>query len=387
MDGTILSQGSFVVPAAGPVIQLLNIPSGVDFMWVKNYTQAGVDGAANTGVNFYWQRGMPAGGGVAMYKTVAGVAGLSEDTFVSGGFTLLDTSVQTPGPVNALTAISAANPPVVLSAVTPPLGSVVRIINPNNQLGIGGMDFTVTAINAGVSFTIGNANLLNSVASTAGFWRQLPFEPIFYPRRRLITYVRNAAQAVVYLSVTHQFAVGQRIRLNFGGGSNPGVWGAWQVLDQVEATIVAVNVARAGTEPNNGGTANNIVINVDTTALPAWNTINVAFPNTNTGNNAYPSGNTYVPLTPAQVEPVGEDSALSLSSPLAQVPLNFDGSAVQGAQTGLLSDAVVNLAFMGMALGTGGNGTALGAAIAGPGGAVAGDLVFWVAGKSSLGGL
>ena len=35
MDGTILSQGSFVVPAAGPVVQLINIPSGVDFMWVK----------------------------------------------------------------------------------------------------------------------------------------------------------------------------------------------------------------------------------------------------------------------------------------------------------------------------------------------------------------
>ena len=161
---------------------------------------------------------MPAGGGIVMYKTVAGVAGLSVDTYVSGGFTLLDTSLQTPGPVNALTAITAANPPVVTSvAVTPAVGSVVRIINPNNQRGIGGLDFTVTAVNPGVSFTIGNMNLLNSVASTAGFWRQILFDPIFYPRRRFITFIRNAAQAVVYLSVTHQFAVGQRIRLNFGG--------------------------------------------------------------------------------------------------------------------------------------------------------------------------
>ena len=61
------------------------------------------------------------------------------------------------------------------------------------------------------------------------------------------------------------------------------------------------------------------------------------------------------PFTPAQVVPVGEDSALSLVSPLAQVPLNYDGTAVQGALTGLLSDATINTAFIGMALGIGGN--------------------------------
>ena len=379
MDGTILSQGSFVASVFGGLIvpQQINIPSGVDFMWVRNYTQAGINGAADTGVNFYWQRGMPAGGGSVEYKTVAGVATLFEDTLVSGGFTLLDTSIQQPGVINALTAITAANPPVVTSVNVPALGSVVRIINPNNQHQIGGLDFTVTNT-AGGSFEIGNISLLNSVASTSGSWRQILFDPIFYPRSRYITFIRSAAQAVIYLSVTHQYAVGQSVRLSLPGGNS--VWGAYAALDGVQCTILAVNVARAGSEPNSTSVANNIEVNLDTTAFGAWNVFGPAF------NQAYPAA-AEVPFTPAQVVPQGEDSAVSLVSPFPQVPLNFDGSAVVGVNNGLLSDATVNTAFMGMLLGGGGDGTALGAAINGPAGAADLDLMFWVAGKSSMGGL
>lgn len=378
MDGTILSQGTFTVPAAGVVQQLINIPSAADFMWVKNFTQAGINGAGNTGINFYWQRGMAAGSGMVEYKTAAGVAQLSQDTYVSAGFTLLDSSNQVPGASNALTAITAANPPVVTTAATlPAVGSIVRIINPNNQAQIGGMDFTVTAAGGG-TFTIGNMSLVNSVASTAGFWRQLPFDPIFYPRRRFITWIRSAVQAVIYLSVTHQFAVGQLVRLSFPGGS--AVWGNFAALDGVQASIVAVNVARAGNEPNNAGTANNIQVNVDTSAFGNWNVFGAG------GNQNFPPAGA-VAFSPAQVVPEGEDSGLSLSSANAQVPLDFNGLPVVGANNGLLSDATVNLAIQGMILGVGGNGTALGAAIAGPAGSAAADVMFWVAGKSSMGGL
>lgn len=381
MDGTIIGQGSFIVPAGGPVVQALNIPSGVDWMYVYNYTQSGIDGAANTGVQFYWQRGMPAGEGMVWYKTVAGVAGSSVTTLVSGGFTLLDTSVQTPGAAVALTAITAANPPVITTTLAPAVGSIVRILNPNNQSQIGGMDFTVTASNLTTSFTIGNMSLLNSTASTAGFWRLLPFDPIFYPRRRFVTWVRAAAQAVIYLSVTHQFAVGQEVRLSFPGGSS--VWGTFAALDGVQCAITAVNVVRAGSEPNNAGTANNIQVNVDTSTFGAWNVFGAG------ANQNYPP-NTAVPFTNAQVVPMGEDSATSLISPLAQVPLNFDGSQVFATNNGLLSDATVNTAYIGMLLGTGGVGrgaTLAGGVVTGPAGAAAADVVYWRAGKSTFGGL
>lgn len=378
MDGTIIGQGTFTVPAAGVIAQNIAIPSGTDWLYVYNYTQAGINGAANTGINFYWQRGMAAGTGMVWYKTVAGVALLSQDTYVSGGFTLLDTSLNAPGVSNALTGITAANPPVVTTAATlPAVGSVVRIINPNNQAQIGGLDFTVTAAGGG-TFTIGNINLSNSTATTAGFWRQIPFDPIFYPRRRYVTFVRAAAQAVIYLSVTHQYAVGQIVRLSFPGGS--AVWGTYAALDGIQATITAVNVARAGTEPNNAGTANNIQVNVDTSAFGAWNVFGAG------ANQGYPAAG-LVPFTPAAIIPEGEDSAFSLSTPLAQVPLDYNGLQVAGTNNGLLSDATVNTAFIGMTLGVGGNGTALGAQILGPAGAAAADVMYWRAGKSSFGGL
>lgn len=378
MDGTILGQGTFTVATGVPAVSVV-IPSGVDWMRVYNYTQAGTAGAANTGVDFYWQRGMAAATGMVKYKTVAGVDLLSQNTLSAGGFTLLDTSIQLPGNSVAITGLSAANPPVVLTATTPSVGQVVRIINPNNQPQIGGMDFTVTAVNAGVSFTIGNASTVNSTASTTGFYRVIPFDPIFYPRRRFVTYIRAATQAVIYLSVTHQYAVGQIVRLSFPGGSN--VWGNYAALDGVQCTITAVNVARTGNEPNNAGTANNIQVNVDTSAFGAWALFGAA------NNQAYPASS-LVPFTPAAVIPEGEDTAFSIATPLAQAPLNYDGSIVLGTQPGLLSDATQNLAFMGMLLGTGGAGVSAGnPVITGPAGSVAGDVMYWVAGKSTFGGL
>jgi hypothetical protein len=53
----------------------------------------------------------------------------------------------------------------------------------------------------------------------------------------------------------------------------------------------------------------------------------------------------------------------------------------------VFSDATVNTGFLGMVLGTGGNGTGLTTNITGPAGTTAADVVYWVAGKSTLGGL
>lgn len=383
MDGTILSQGRFVVPTT-VVDQLIAIPSNVDWMKVYNYTQFGTAaaGATGTGVEYYWQRGMAAGTGIVKYKiNTTNVNVLTADTLLTGGFTLLDTSDQTPGLSSAFTAMTAANPPVVTTAATlPAVGSVVRLTNLDNQPQFGGLDFTVTAAGGG-TFTVGNAVALNSVASTAGNWRLIPFDPIYYPRRRYVTYVRAATQAVIYLSVTHQYAVGQTVRLSFPGGA--AIWENYAALDGVQATIVAVNVARAGAEPTNGGTANNIVVDVDTSLFGAWAVFGAA------NNQAYPAS-TLVPFTPAAVIPQGEDSAESLSSLLVQVPLDYNGLQVVGTKNGLLSDSVVNTAYLGMRLGTGGFGataTMAATAITGPGGSVAADVMYWVAGKSSFGGL
>lgn len=342
---TILEQGRFVSTGANVTISLRQ---GVDWIRVYN-TTAAAQGAADLAYEFYWQRGMATTGQLGLFWTKLGTVANDPVTvgqFAAGaGFILVDSSLVTPSVPNALTAITAANPPVVTSVVVPPLGGIVRFEDLDNQPQISGIDFTVTAVGGG-NFTIGNINLTNSVASTAGFWRLIPFDAMFYPRKRFITWVETAVNPKVYMSVTHGFTVGQQVRLVFPGG--PTIWENFAALDGVTATIIAINVARAGNEPNNGGVANNIQLNIDTSTFGAWNVFGAA------NNEAYPPA-AAVPFSPAQVVPIGEDTGFALTA---------------GAD--ILADATRNTAITGITL--------VGGA-AGPAGAAA-DIIFWVAGKS-----
>lgn len=342
---TVLQQGRFT--STGIPVDL-NIRSDVDWIWVYNETVLNdAAAAADLCAQFYFQRGMTNGRGVEYRKlgTVANDPITTLQSAPGAGIFLIDSTVNIPASSTAVTGLTAANPPVVTAAGHGLLvGDIVRFDNLDNQPQIAGIDFSVTA--TGVTFQIGNINLTNSTASTAGFVRRIPFDPIFYPRRRSITYVSTEAQAKIYLSVTHGFTVGQKVRLQFPGGSS--VWGNFAILDGVEATILDINLVRAGNEPNNGGVANNIRVDVDTSALGNWNVFGAA------NNEAYP-GSAAIPFSPAQVVPFGEDTAEALSQ-----------------NVNILEDATRNTAFMGARLMSGVNG---------PAGQV-GDVIYWVAGKS-----
>lgn len=344
---TILEQGRFTSTGAAVT---LNLRQDVD--WIKVYNEtAAAQAAADLAYEFYWQRGMAAAGGQqGLFWTKLGTVANDPVTvgqFAAGaGFTLINSSDTTPGASSALTAITAANPPVVTTAATlPAVGDIVRLSNLDNQPQIGGIDFSVTASGGG-TFTIGNINLANSTASTAGNWRIIPFDPIYYPRRRTITWVENAVNPKVYLSVEHGLTVGQEIRLEFPGGAD--IWEDYAALDGVSATVIDVNVARAGNEPNNGGVANNVQLDIDTSAFQAWNSFGAG------NNQGYPPS-TDVPFTPAQLVPYGQDTGQSLISGV-----------------NILGGATDNLAVLGIRLAGG---------AAGPAGAN-GDVISWVAGKS-----
>ena len=79
-----------------------------------------------------------------------------------------------------------------------------------------------------------------------------------------------------------------------------------------------------------------------------------------------------------------------------QTPIDIFGNQINGTNTGILSDSTVNTGFYGMILGNGGDGLALTTPITGPAGTVhfsagnvitASDVMYWVAGKSTYGGL
>lgn len=381
MDGTIIGQGTFVVPST-IVNQVIAIPSGVDWMKVYNYTQFGNIGtpAGATGLEFYWQRGMAPGSSIVKYGTNT-FATLSGDTIAAGGFTLYDPSGQTAGALPLLsapvatTAITNATRPVVSTASTAGIsvGTIVRLSMPTGSTELvgplAGMDFSVGAVVANTSFTLtGNAGaaLANAVGSTTGtgFYSIVNYSPLFYPRNKIITNITQAVTPTVSTATPHGLTPGQEIRFNI-----PNVSG----MVQLNPNFYSNNFPT-------GATSNaiilsvtddwNFVININTTSYNAFTFPTVA----------------QQPSSLPQLIPFGEDTATSLIVLGSQVPTTA-GLQIPNTNTGILADSTVNTGILGMVLGTGGNGTKLGAAISGPAGSVAADVMYWVAGKSTYGGL
>ena len=323
MDNTIIQQGSFTSTGSNISIPLR---SDVDWMAVYNVTQAAASQTTAVGVKYYWQRGFPAGAKWVTYKSNAVNAANLESYVTSAGFTLVDTSLNPAGVLNpTVTAISNDSIPVVSNSGTNGLvaGDVVRLTNVAGAQQLGGFDFTV-GFNTLTSGTFSLDYMSQIVAGTTGSWTKIKYDPIFYPRRRYITSITQAVNAVVTLSVTHEYQVGQAIRMVV-----PAAYGMVE-MNGLLATIIAINT---------GATANTITLDIDSSAFTAF-----AWPLTGA-----------TPFSPAEVVPVGEDTAAALA-------LGVD----------ILSDATVNDAYIGMTL-TGGASC--------PGGAD-NDVIYWVAGKS-----
>jgi hypothetical protein len=300
---------------------------------------------------------------------VNGHAYINADSLVSGGFTLYDPSGQSAGalplisaPV-ATTASTNATRPVVSTGNTAGLavGSVVRLSN-TAQTDINGIDFVVGAVTANTSFTLMVAsNALANVPGLiggAGFYRIVNYNSLFYPRKRYITNITQAVNAQVSTSIAHGLTPGQEVRFNI-----PTVSGMVQLNATPDNNYQPAIVLSVVDDYN-------FTININTTTYTAFTWPTIA----------------QQPSSFPEVTPFGEDTASALSINAAQVP-TIGGVQIYNTNTGILADSTVNTGFLGMLLGTGGNGTALGTAITGPAGSVAADVMYWVAGKSSYGGL
>lgn len=313
---TVLQQGFFTSTGANTT---LVVRSGVDWIRTINYTQIAA-GAVNTGYRFEWQLGMPQGGGVAEISNAGGTA-INVNTLLFGGFTLVDSSLNQPGPKVATTAITNAVQPVVSTGSTAGLavGSVVRLSGTAAVPNIMGIPFSIDTIVANTSFRIANA-LANAPGAVggAGFYQIIPYDPLYYPTKRYIVNITRAAQAVVTTSVNHNYVVGQSVRLNI-----PTQFGMTQA-NGLLVNIVAV-------------TASTFTIALDTTAFTAF---------------VYP-GVAVGAFTPAFANPVGEETD-------------------QFSNPNLLDDATLNVGFIGVTLGGG---------ITAPAGQN-GDVIYWLAGKS-----
>jgi len=339
MEDTTLLQGTFTQPATA-VAKTFAIPAGFDWIEVTNYTQSAGTATAN-GFKFRWQLGYPNGTMTSLINT-AGV--VTADITADNALTIYNPATATIGTLNngggAITGFTQANPAVVTSAGSNvPAGSIAIFSSLNNQPQYDGIPFSVGYGTATANtFSVDYLNSTGSTPSTAGNFRIIPYNPLFFPSVRVITNITAATQAVVTLSVQHNYQIGEQIRFNFPGGT--AYWANYAALNGVQATVVAV-------DNTTGAGHNTITVNVSTVGF---------------GTFAFPAqGIAGLPFTPAYVNPFGENTSVAYNN----IP-----------QLSSFSDARTNTGFIGVTL-------APGALL--PAG-VANDVVYWVAGKSSYGG-
>ncbi len=324
-DFTLIQQGRFTSTGASVTIPLR---SGVDWMRVYNTTVAAANQTTAIGVEYYWQFGFPAGAQWEYLKSNAAAAANLSQYLTSGGFTYVDSSLTPNGVVNAtVTAVSSASIPVVTNTGTNGLnaGDIVRLFAITGGVQLGGMDFTV-GYNTLSTTTFSLDYMAQIAAATTGSWMKINYDALYYPRRRFITKITQAANAVVTLSVTHGYLPGQKVKLLV-----PEDFGMIE-MDALYATIIAVNTTTTS--------GNTITLDIDSTAFTAF---------------AFPTSSVGLSFTPAQVVPVGENSAEAL---------------VLGVD--FLNDATINTGYIGMSLAAGANS---------PAGQNA-DVIYWVAGTS-----
>jgi hypothetical protein len=313
---TCIQQGFFTSNGSNATIV---VRSGVDWIETYNVTQIAA-GNVNTGYQFYWQLGLN-NGSAFQYESNAGGTAVNLNYINTGGFTIVDSSMNQPGPKIATTAITNAVQPVVSTGNTAGLsaGSVVRLSSTAAVPNIMGVDFIIDTVVGNTSFRIANA-LANAPGAVggAGFYQVIPFDPLYYPTKRYIVNITQAQFGIVTTSVNHGYIAGQSVRLSI-----PSQFG----MTQANGMLVDIIATTAST----------FTINISTLGFSAF---------------VYPAPGA-VPFTPAFCNPVGEETD-------------------QFSNPNLLDDATVNTGYIGVMLGAGVNGPA----------GQNGDFILWKAGKS-----
>ncbi len=237
---SLIASGSFTSAGTARNIAL---PQEPDYFVISNRSTWGT--APTAVVKSWWYNGY--GDGQATTLTEGGGSALTATAIAAGGagFTLINTTDRAPEALVATgTAITAATPAVVSDATSPAVGDIVRMINTTGMLQISGMPFTVTAVNAGVNFTLGYLPAVGfAAAATNADYRIIP-AAYYDPRKYWITNITAANPAVITVSVAHNYVVGDEIRIHCTAD-----FGMTEI-DGLSATITAVTASTITTDVN-----------------------------------------------------------------------------------------------------------------------------------------
>lgn len=255
MDNTIILQGRFT---SGGTRKQLALRSDVDWMHVINETEFAASNNGH-GFEYKWYRGRGTAG--LMYYHPAGDHTVAVNT-VASAFSLVDTGTPSFGAVNAtITAISNDAIPIVSAGSTTGVssGSVVRFGTVTNATQVGGFDCEVDTVVVDTSFRLKWMAQLAD-AGTNGSYKTVDVSRTFYPKARYITKITQADPCVITMSVTHDFVVGDKVKIKLWPQVNAGasVWGMPEIADK-EVKVTAVSTAN-----------NTITVDLDSTGYTAF---------------------------------------------------------------------------------------------------------------------
>lgn len=260
-----------------------------DFFIMRNITQWGAANAAKD-IEFWWERSMGNGVARGIHQTSSATPAMQSFTLASDGISFYNTSQPITFAALTATTTSQAAGAVVSMANTGTIAvnDVVRMTGVTGMQQISGMDFTVTAVSANTSITLGflDSSGFGAAGTAAQVTKIIPNR--FFPRWRWITKITQANPAVVTFSTKHDFQLGERVSFRV-----PSSFGMSQINNVVAQVI------------NTNATNNTITINLDTTSFTAF-----AFPTSATAAagiqiaQCVPAGEVVVPVAGSVVPPV-----------------------------------------------------------------------------------
>jgi len=235
--------------------KILEVPFDANFIKIVNLTQTAAAGAGQV-VEAFWQEGMAYG---MRYTKTAVTGALATDVLAANtAITKVNTGDNPLSAAIATTGVTADAPAKITMAATAGLyeNDIVRIQTTPGATQLNGMDFTIRDItlNTSVELAFGPTVV---VSANAGSIYRVKYDKLVYPRTRFITNITQAAQAVITLSVTHEYSVGDYVRLFVG-----------PEYGMTEANLKEVKVV--DTDIDLAANTNTITVDLDTRSYTAF---------------------------------------------------------------------------------------------------------------------
>lgn len=264
-------------------VQQIPMTDKPDWVFVKDITNWGAQSTAANPIYSEWFSIMPQDSYLALGQPSSTTTGVTTyaSQGTSNGFRFIDPQHPQTFTKVAATALNGTTF-VLLTANTAGInvGDTIRLINLTGALEVSGPFFTVTAVSANTSITLGYAASAVTAGlvignGTTGFYQKV-IRNSFYPYTLEVAYITQATQAVVYFFEPNPYTLGELVDFNipvqYGMRDGTGLGGLNGLTAKEGSGPFSSNPAGAARviAVTNSATVSSITIDYDTSGFTAF---------------------------------------------------------------------------------------------------------------------